>query len=424
MGAFVIILGVVLMVIIHEAGHFVAAKAFGMKATEAFFGFGPRIWSMTRGETEYGVKAVPLGGYVRIIGMNPFEEVAPEDEDRTYRETPFWQKSIVVLAGIFSHFVVATALFFALAMVYGVAEVTTEVDGVSTILVNPSEVADDDRVVLDLESGDTIVAIDGVAVEAVIAVEQKAPGELTTVTVDRDGVLITLETTEVVELAPAFASGILVGDVLVSANGQPVESWEDFVDVASVNPGESAIIVVDRDGEQVVLETQFTARIVDGEATGFFGISPLGVVESVGPIAAAGTAFSNLWTAIGLSVRGLWDLVTNFGDLLGAAFGQDDEVLETVRPISPVGLVRIAGPVEVSLGLLALVNVFVGVLNFVPLYPLDGGHFAVAVYEKIRGRAPDVRKLMPVAAAVFLFIVMLGLLGIYFDIANPLQLPE
>jgi membrane-associated protease RseP (regulator of RpoE activity) len=319
---------------------------------------------------------------------------------------------------------VALALFFALALAYGVAEVTTEVDGVSTILVNPSEVADDEKVPLDLEVDDTVLAVDGVAVDAWTPSEPKASGELTTVTVDRDGVRVTLETTEIVEVAPAFTSGIRVGDVLVAVDGTPVESWSDFVDVASTSPGESAVVVVDRGGEQVVLETYFAVRVVGDEGTGFFGISPAGVVESVGLIGAAGTAVSNLWTAMGLSVRGLWDLVTNFGDLLGAAFGQDDEVLETVRPISPVGLVRIAGPVEVSLGLLALVNVFVGVLNFVPLYPLDGGHFAVAVYEKIRGRAPDVRKLMPVAAAVFLFIVMLGLLGIYFDIANPLQLPE
>ena len=111
MGAVVIIVGVLLMVVVHEMGHFVAAKAFNMKATEAFFGFGPRLWSTTRGETEYGIKAIPLGGYVRIIGMNPFEEVAPEDEGRTYRENPFWKKSVVVLAGIASHFVVAFILF-------------------------------------------------------------------------------------------------------------------------------------------------------------------------------------------------------------------------------------------------------------------------------------------------------------------------
>ena len=105
MGALTILAGLVLMIVIHEGAHFVAAKAFDMKATEAFFGFGPRLWSTTRGETEYGIKAIPFGGYVRIIGMNPFEEVPVEDEGRTYRVAPFWQKAMVVLAGIFSHFV-------------------------------------------------------------------------------------------------------------------------------------------------------------------------------------------------------------------------------------------------------------------------------------------------------------------------------
>ena len=125
------------------------------------------------------------------------------------------------------------------------------------------------------------------------------------------------------------------------------------------------------------------------------------------------------------AVQGLWGLVTNFDDLLGAVIGRGDpDVLQQVRPVSPIGLVRIAGPVEVSLQLLAFVNVFVGVLNFVPLYPLDGGHFSVALYEKVRGREADVRRLLPVAAAVFVFIVVLGLLGFYFDIVDPLQLPE
>ena len=107
MTAAVMLIGIVLMIVIHEGGHFVAAKAFNMKATEAFFGFGPKLWSITRGETEYGIKAIPLGGYVRIIGMSPGEPVAAEDADRTYRAAPFWQKTIVVLAGIASHFVVA-----------------------------------------------------------------------------------------------------------------------------------------------------------------------------------------------------------------------------------------------------------------------------------------------------------------------------
>jgi RIP metalloprotease RseP len=107
----VMLIGIVLMIVIHEGGHFVAAKSFDMKVTEAFFGFGPKLWSTQRGETEYGVKAIPLGGYVRIIGMNPLEEIQPDEEDRTYRAAPFWQKSIVVLAGVVSHLVVAFLLF-------------------------------------------------------------------------------------------------------------------------------------------------------------------------------------------------------------------------------------------------------------------------------------------------------------------------
>ncbi len=139
MGGLVIIVGVVLMVVIHEGAHFVAAKAFNIKATEAFFGFGPRLWSMQRGETEYGVKAIMLGGYVRIVGMNPFEEVPPEDEERTYRAKPFGQKAIVVLAGISSHFVVAIVMFWFVALVWGTAllpspELSPTVTNVSRVL--------------------------------------------------------------------------------------------------------------------------------------------------------------------------------------------------------------------------------------------------------------------------------------------------
>jgi membrane-associated protease RseP (regulator of RpoE activity) len=129
----------------------------------------------------------------------------------------------------------------------------------------------------------------------------------------------------------------------------------------------------------------------------------------------AGIALGQMGEAIVQSVNGLWQMVIGFPKLLLATFGGDDEILETVRPVSPIGLVKLAGPVESTLILLALVNIFVGVLNFVPLYPLDGGHFAVALYEKITGRVPAVEKMMPVAAVVFLFLVSLGLMGLYFD---------
>ena len=151
------------------------------------------------------------------------------------------------------------------------------------------------------------------------------------------------------------------------------------------------------------------------ETVGFFGVTPLADREDHGPIAMAGIALGQMGEAIVQSVNGLWQMVIGFPKLLLATFGGDDEILETVRPVSPIGLVKLAGPVESTLILLALVNIFVGVLNFVPLYPLDGGHFAVALYEKITGRVPAVEKMMPVAAVVFLFLVSLGLMGLYFD---------
>ena len=171
MGAATILIGILLMIIIHEGGHFIAAKAFGMKATEAFVGFGPRIWSVQRGETEYGIKAIPLGGYVRIIGMNPFEEVDPEDEGRTYRVAPFWQKSVVVLAGIVSHFVMAIILFTIVALVYGVVVTddsgdvipTTTIRAVSeTVEVVSGETVPAPSAVAGVEPGDFLLEVDGV----------------------------------------------------------------------------------------------------------------------------------------------------------------------------------------------------------------------------------------------------------------------
>ena len=185
MGAAIMIIGVILMIVIHEGGHFVAAKAFGMKATEAFFGFGPRIWSMTRGETEYGVKAIPFGGYVRIIGMNPFEEVDPDDEGRTYRAAPFWKKTVVVLAGIMSHFVVALVLLWFVATVGG--SLATDADGevmATTVIAGVSEYLPDTTepspaAIADARRGDDIVAVDGVRIVEADVTNREQMHELT-----------------------------------------------------------------------------------------------------------------------------------------------------------------------------------------------------------------------------------------------------
>ena len=425
MGALLVIVGILLMVVVHEGAHFVAAKAFKMKATEAFFGFGPRLWSITRGETEYGVKAIPLGGYVRIIGMSPFEEVDPEDLHRTYRSNPFWKKSVVVLAGIGSHFVVAFLIFFFLAVGFGLDRETQTVRAVSPVLITGEDPLADRPVIL---LGDKLVSIDGVPVAGLSLTQSadKQAGEETAFVIDRNGELITHTTTLTVSATPAVLAGVQVGDRLVSVDGIPINEWADFVALAHERPGVETAIVVERAGQQLTLPTTLLSREIDGEATGFFGVSPTIAAERLGPISGIDQAGSDLWLVTEGSAEGLWALVTNIGNIVGAAFGQDDAILDEVRPVSVIGLTRFGGELGIAdtLFLIAWVNVFVGMLNVVPLYPLDGGHFSVALYEKIRGKEPDVRKLLPVAAAVFIFILLLGLLGVYFDIVDPITIPE
>lgn len=419
MGSVVLIVGVILMVIVHEAAHFVAAKAFNIKATQAFFGFGPKLWSVQRGETEYGIKALPLGGYVRIIGMNPLEEVDPDDEGRTYREKPFYQKAVVVLAGIGSHFVVAFLIFLLVAVAWGrPGAATTEVAGVAPVLVTP---AGDQP--LELLANDEIISIDGVPLASGSSVWDKPPGAETVVEVDRDGQIVSLTTTDQVIVTPAYLAGIEAGDVLVEFAGVEVDSWDTFVTTAHANPGADVSVIIERGGRQLVLDTTLAVREREGAEIGYFGVGPVQGVERLGLISGMSEAGSNVAFASGASVEGLVGLVTNFDSIVGAVFSNESIPVEEARPISVIGLVRIAGPVEQALLWVAFVNVFVGILNVIPLYPLDGGHFAVALYEKLRGRPADVRKLLPVAAVVFVFIVTLGLLGLYLDIVDPVQIP-
>ena len=420
MGAVIFIAGVILMVVIHEGGHFVAAKAFNMKATQAFFGFGPRIWSMTRGETEYGIKALPLGGYVRIIGMNPLEEVAPEDEGRTYRENPFWKKSVVVLAGIASHFVIAFILIYAVLVGYGLPNSTTSIGRVCAAVVAPSEPVSAQPFA---GSRCEIVAVDGVPVEDWTG-STGAPGRVTEVTVEREGVRETFRTTDMLLPTPALLSDVRSGDRIVEFDGVAIEEWVDFQDAAVARPGRTVTVVAERGGALISFESTLAARTAaDGTVSGFFGVVPETVVEDYGVFSGIPRSGSRLWETIELSIGGLGSLVTNFGDLVGAVISGTD-VPDEARPISFVGLAGVAakGPIVLSLELLAVVNVFVGILNVFPMYPLDGGHFSVALYEKIRGRAADVRKLMPIAVALFIFLFILFLMGFYFDFVDPIKL--
>jgi membrane-associated protease RseP (regulator of RpoE activity) len=362
------LVAVVVSVMIHEAGHYFAARATGMKATEFFFGFGPKLWSTTRGETEYGIKAFPLGGYVRIAGMNPLEEVDPADAGRTYREKKFWQKSVVIMSGVLLHFIIAYVVILGAIVGFGVDNPDaplTEISVVAPTLADGSE-------------------------------------------------------------SPASVAGIKPGDTIVAIDELAVGTWEDIERALAVRPEAPVTITVDREGERLTLSTVLSTRTTAAGATvGYLGVSPTYERESVGLFRATGLAGRAFVNITGRTFEALGNLVRPSSlAQLGGAFLGDTDVPNEIRPVSPVGIVRLGteSDFEMMVSLVAMVNIVLGIFNGLPLYPLDGGHFAVAIYERITRREADVRKLAPIAAAVMALVLFLFSVALLLDIVNPISL--
>lgn len=354
----------VFFVMVHEAGHYVAARWTGMKVTEFFFGFGPKLWSTVRGETEYGVKAVPAGGYVRITGMNPLEEVDPSDVGRTYREKKFWEKSVVVLAGVFLHFAMAYLIVLGLLVSFGVP------------------------------TGSLLPTVDQVATDS-----------------------------------PASLTGLEADDQIVSLDGVAISGWDQLVRMIHSRGGQEVAIVVDRAGERVTLTTRLGTRPDEASGTGYLGIYPTLERQDLGLVEATGMAGRQTLGMIGTAYEALFRLIqpSSLAQLGGAFFDGGESLPDELRPTSPVGIAQIGSQaqelgLERMLLLIAFVNVFLGVLNGLPVYPLDGGHFAVALYERVTHRQADVRKLAPVAAMVIILLLFIGLVGLFLDIVNPIDL--
>jgi membrane-associated protease RseP (regulator of RpoE activity) len=388
LGVAIFIVALLASIMLHEAGHFVTAKAFGMKATQFFIGFGRTLWSRQKGETEYGVKAIPAGGFVKIVGMTDLEDVDPADEPRSFRKQPGWQRIIVLGAGSFMHFVLALVLLFIIAAGIG----------------------------LETASAGTAVG----------AVESCVPTNVTSGCAKGD------------PASPARHAGVKVGDRIVSIAGIRVTSWTQMGKaIRAQHVGASIPVVVQRHGQLVTLHA--TLATLRGHGS-YLGVSPLAVFRRVGPGGAVTYAGHEFWTMLSGSASVVASLPRAIPDLFAKnrANGPGGQVTSVVGAGNVTGQVleaRIGWQPKAGLVLLiiASLNIFVGAFNLLPLLPLDGGHLAVVIYERARawlarllGRPDpgpvDFRRLVPVSVGVFALLVGIGLLLIMADLVNPVHL--
>jgi membrane-associated protease RseP (regulator of RpoE activity) len=373
---FVFVVGVVISIFLHELGHYMTARWTGMKVTQFFLFFGPRLWSFRRGETEYGVRALPLGAFVRIIGMNRMDDVEPADEARTYRQATFPRRLLVISAGSIMHILIAIALLFVVYSTQG--ELTAQ---------------DEPQVIVAAASAGL----------------------------------------------PAQNAGIRDGDQIVSIGGVAVTSPEELgIAVRANDPGTVVPVVVIRDGETTTIPVGLGSNTSVPSDDALFGTALLGVRSYNPPhyqdhsVASAGVnAFTDILPVSWESTQGIVK-VLNPVNIVGHLVGTNDD-LET-RPTTLYGVATVSDDVGESGGLmgvlymLAVLNVFVGVFNMMPLLPLDGGHAAIAVYERIQERRrhtrqryfADVERLMPFAMGVIAVLAMLMFTGLYLDITQPI----
>jgi membrane-associated protease RseP (regulator of RpoE activity) len=376
-GALIFLPFLTVIIAIHELGHFHFARRFGMKVTEYFIGFGPwKIWSRRTGELEVGVKPIFIGGYVKIAGMNPFEENPPEDTPRLYGSKPIWQRAITIFAGPGTHFVVAALIFAVWLMVFG-----------------------DPRT---------------------------AP--LTPLVIDEG------EMTMNGDESPAAAAGIQAGDRILVLGGVDQPTSEQLTEVVTSQvedrPGEPLMVVVDRDGERITLSVVPELAEVEGETRGRMGVivtppdpEPAGIGAAlVGGVKEVGFAVKESFSQIG-RVFGPEGIGRVFGLLFNDEQRTVNDAASVVGISEQVGVTSSAGDWSTILYLFGFVTVFVGLINLVPLPPFDGGHLLTLAIEKVRGKPVDMRTLIPISAAVMAFFVMFVGATIVLDVTKPITLP-
>jgi membrane-associated protease RseP (regulator of RpoE activity) len=397
LGVIAFIVALLVSVMLHELGHYVFARRYGMKVTEFFVGFGPRLWSFTRGETEYGVKAIPAGGYVRIIGMTTTEPLRDEEHARAFYGKSVPQRIIVLAAGSIVHFIVGILLITIIVGGIGTPRQTTTIASVSPCIPVAAEPCRSD-----------------------------APA------------------------SPAAEAGLAAGDRILSINGESIQTWDQATTLIRASAERSLTMVVERDGERRSINLTPVARErpalddpnrIDPRA-GIIGIASEQENFRENPGAALVRGVTDTGGIIAASVRGLISLPSKVPSLFSQATGNTPRDSEGLVGI--YGVARFSGETlangDVSWGariafflyVIAALNIFVGIFNALPLLPLDGGHIAVAIVDGVkRTRARrrgdpvpppfDITRLAPLTYAVFLTLVALTFLLLAADIINPIQ---